>query len=41
MPPTQRTEAIYAEIRRLDTETIQRCIEERRSSAEQFIYAGN
>lgn len=41
MLPTQRTQAIYAEIRRLDTATIQRCIEERRSFAEQSIYAGN
>ena len=40
MLPTQRTQAIYAEIRRLDAETIRRCIEERRSPAEQSIFAG-
>ena len=41
MLPTQRTQAIYAEIRRLDAETIQRCIEERRSSAAQFAFAAD
>jgi hypothetical protein len=40
MLPTQRTQAIYAEIRRLDAETIRQCIEERRSPAEQSIFAG-
>jgi len=40
MLPTQRTQAIYAEIRRLDAETIRQCIEERQSLAEQSIFAG-
>ena len=41
MLPTQRTQAIYAEIRRLDAEMIQRCIEERRSPAAPFAFAAD
>lgn len=40
MPPTQRTQAIYAEIRRLDAEKIRCSIEERRSPAKQLVYVG-
>jgi hypothetical protein len=39
MQPTQRTQAIYAEIRRLDAETLQPRNEERRSPPEQLVYA--
>jgi hypothetical protein len=40
MPPSQRTQAIYAEIRRLDAETLQRSMEEHRSPERLLIYAG-
>ena len=40
MPPALRTQAIYAEIRRLDAETMRQSMEDRRSPADQLVYAG-
>ena len=39
MPPVRRTEAIYAEIRRLDAETMRQRIQDERSLADELIYA--